>query len=134
MLGREFPESMAGMDKKVLGAIVRWLGSGPLFPVTLHSAIRLEQAFLVAAPLGIVVGFASAGLSRLMYGFEDGFEHSSGRLRIHWMWWPAIGGIGIGAGGFFFPRGLGVGYDTSRRFFAGTLRWPFCWVSLLPNR
>ncbi len=91
---------------------VRWLGSGPLFPVTLHSAIHLERALLVAAPLGILVGFASAGLSRLMYGFEDGFEHFCGRLHIHWMWWPAIGGIGIGVGGFFFPRGLGVGYDN----------------------
>jgi CBS domain-containing protein len=28
------------------------------------------------------------------------------------MWWPAIGGIGIGIGGLFFPRGLGVGYDN----------------------
>jgi H+/Cl- antiporter ClcA len=91
---------------------IRWLGPGPLFPVTLHSAIQLEQSLLVAAPLGILVGFASAGLSRLMYGFEDGFEHFCGRLHIRWMWWPAIGGIGIGAGGFFFPRGLGVGYDN----------------------
>ena len=91
---------------------IYWLGPGPLFPVTLHSAINLEQALLVAAPLGILVGFASAGLSRLMYGFEDAFEHICGRLHVHWMWWPAIGGIGIGVGGFFFPRGLGVGYDN----------------------
>ena len=54
---------------------VRWLGSGPLFPVTLLSAVHRDQALLVAAPLGILVGFASAGLSRLLYGFEDGFEH-----------------------------------------------------------
>ena len=47
-----------------------------------------------------------------MYGFEDGFEHFCGRMRVHWMWWPAIGGLGIGVGGFFFPRGLGVGYDN----------------------
>jgi H+/Cl- antiporter ClcA len=91
---------------------VYWLGPGPLFPVALHSAIHLEQSLLVAAPLGILVGFASAGLSRLMYGFEDGFEHFCGRLRVHWLWWPAIGGIGVGVGGFFFPRGLGVGYDN----------------------
>jgi hypothetical protein len=43
-----------------------------------------------------------------MYGFEDLFE----RLPVHWMWWPAIGGMGIGLGGLFFPRGLGVGYDN----------------------
>ncbi len=89
-----------------------WLGPGPLFPVAFQSTIHLEQSLLVAVPLGIFIGFASAGLSRLMYGFEDGFEHFCGRLRVHWMWWPAIGGIGIGVGGFFFPRGLGVGYDN----------------------
>jgi hypothetical protein len=35
-----------------------------------------------------------------MYGFEDAFEHFCGRLHVQWMWWPAIGGIGIGLGGF----------------------------------
>ena len=98
----------------VIAGVLRisWLGAGPLFPVELHSDLHLKTAMLVAAPLGMLVGFASAGLSRLMYGFEDGFEHFCGRLKLHWMWWPAIGGIGIGAGGFFFPRGLGVGYDN----------------------
>jgi CIC family chloride channel protein len=74
---------------------------------------------LVAGPLGILVGFAAAGLSRMMYGFEDAFEHLCGRLRVHWMWWPAIGGIGIGVGGFFFPRGLGVGYDNIAELLRG---------------
>jgi hypothetical protein len=35
------------------------------------------------------------------------------------MWWPAIGGIGIGVGGFFFPRGLGVGYDNIAELLRG---------------
>jgi CIC family chloride channel protein len=98
---------------------VSWLGAGPLFPVDLHSSIPMGQALLVACPLGILVGLASAGLSRLMYGLEDGFEHFCGRLRVHWMWWPAIGGIGIGIGGFFFPRGLGVGYDNIAELLRG---------------
>jgi hypothetical protein len=54
-----------------------------------------------------------------MYGLEDGFEHLCGRVRIHWMWWPAIGGIGIGIGGYFFPRGLGVGYDNIAELLRG---------------
>ena len=33
-------------------------------------------------------------------------------LPIHWMWWPAIGGLVIGLGGLVFPQALGVGYDT----------------------
>lgn len=35
------------------------------------------------------------------------------------MWWPAIGSIGIGVGGFFFPRGLGVGYDNIAELLRG---------------
>ena len=54
-----------------------------------------------------------------MYGLEDAFEHFCGRVHIHWMWWPAIGGIGIGIGGYFFPRGLGVGYDNIAELLRG---------------
>ena len=35
------------------------------------------------------------------------------------MWWLAIGSIGIGVGGFFFPRGLGVGYDNIAELLRG---------------
>lgn len=102
---------------------IGWLGSGPLFPLQMHSAIRLWPVMLVAGPLGILVGFAAAGLSRMMYGFEDAFEHFCGRLRVHWMWWPAIGGIGIGVGGLLFPRGLGVGYDNIAELLRGNAPW-----------
>ncbi len=96
-----------------------WLGAGPLFPVDLPSNIHLQQSLLIAVPLGILVGLAAAGLSRLMYGLEDAFEHFCGRVHIHWMWWPAIGGVGIGIGGYFFPRGLGVGYDNIAELLRG---------------
>lgn len=98
---------------------IAWLGSGPLFPVDVSAGISLSQSMLVALPLGALIGLASAGLSRLMYGFEDAFEHVCGRLRIHWMWWPAIGGLGVGVGGLFFPRGLGVGYDNIAELLRG---------------
>jgi len=52
----------------------------------------------------------------MMYAIEDLFEH----LHIHWMWWPAIGGVGIGVGGLFFPRGLGVGYDNIAELLHGS--------------
>jgi chloride channel protein, CIC family len=104
----------------VAGALrMVWLGAGPLFPVNIPPDFSLLHALLVAVPLGIVVGLAAAALSRLMYGFEDGFERICGRLRIHWGWWPAIGGIGIGIGGYFFPRGLGVGYDNIAELLRG---------------
>ena len=97
-----------------------WLGAGPLFPVDCACGHRsASRRCWSPRPLGVVVGIASAGLSRLMYGLEDGFEHVCGRLSVHWMWWPAIGGIGVGIGGFFFPRGLGVGYDNIAELLRG---------------
>ena len=61
---------------------VSWLGAGPLFPVELHSTIPLGRTLLLAAPVGMLVCLASGGLSRLMYSFEDGFEHVCGRLGV----------------------------------------------------
>ncbi len=98
---------------------IAWLGPGPLFPVDLSAGIHLDRTLLVAAPLGILVGFASAGLSRLMYGFEDAFEYFGERFHLHAMWWPAIGGIAIGIGGLCFPRALGVGYDNIAELLRG---------------
>ena len=116
------PRSLAPVAvASVLAGALRiwWLGPGPLFPVTLQSGTNLQQSLLVAAPLGILCGLAAAGLSKLMYGLEDWFEHFGSRLRVHWMWWPAIGGIGVGIGGYFFPRGLGVGYDNIAELLRG---------------
>ncbi len=58
--------------------------------------------------LGIACGFAAVGFSKLLYWVEDQFE----KLPIDDMWWPAIGGLGLGIIGYFVPRVLGVGYDT----------------------
>jgi chloride channel protein, CIC family len=116
------PRSLApvAVASVVAGALrIWWLGPGPLFPVELSSGIHLQRSLLVAAPLGVVCGLAAAGLSRLMYGLEDAFEHWGHKLRVHWMWWPAIGGIGVGIGGYFFPRGLGVGYDNIAELLRG---------------
>jgi H+/Cl- antiporter ClcA len=116
------PRSLApvAVASVVAGALrIWWLGQGPLFPVDLPSGVNLEQSLFIAAPLGILCGLAVAGLSRLMYGLEDVFEHFGGRLRVHWMWWPAFGGIAVGIGGYFFPRGLGVGYDNIAELLRG---------------
>ena len=94
---------------------VYWLGAGPLFQMpSLPDTPRVS--FVIGALfLGALLGFVSAAMSRMMYAFEDLFEH----LHLHWMWWPAIGGIGIGLGGLFFPRGLGVGYDNIAELLRG---------------
>jgi chloride channel protein, CIC family len=42
-------------------------------------------------------------------------EDTLHRLPMHWMWWPAIGGLIIGLGGLVEPHALGVGYDVIDR-------------------
>jgi chloride channel protein, CIC family len=95
---------------------VYWLGEGPLFEMPALTGMHSLPIVVGALFLGAFVGLLSAGMSRMMYAFEDLFE----RLPIHWMWWPAIGGIGIGVGGLFFPRGLGVGYDNIAELLHGS--------------
>ena len=95
---------------------VSWLGAGPLFHMPVLADTPRTSFVIGALILGAFLGVVSAGMSRLMYAFEDLFEH----LPIHWMWWPAIGGAGIGAGGLFFPRGLGVGYDNIAELLRGS--------------
>jgi len=57
---------------------------------------------------GLLAGVLSALLTGAVYAAEDAFL----KLPIHWMWWPAIGGVVVGVGGLIFPQALGVGYDT----------------------
>ena len=84
------------------------LGQGPLFPTVGHGSLITPMALICSVIAGIVCGLVSIPLSNSVYYFEDLF----GKLPVHWMWWPAIGGIVVGVGGLFFPQALGVGYDV----------------------
>jgi H+/Cl- antiporter ClcA len=84
------------------------LGPGPLFPVPPHPAfvsLNIAGACLLA---GLAAGLLSAVLTTMVYWSEDAFA----KLPIHWMWWPPIGGVVVGLGGWLFPTALGVGYQT----------------------
>jgi len=67
-----------------------------------------EEALVAYVVVGALVGLLSVYVTRAVYWVEDLFEH----LPVHWMWWPAIGGLFVGAIGIFAPRTLGVGYDN----------------------
>lgn len=92
-----------------VASVVRvWLlGSGPIFPVPPHPELAAGTVGL-ALGVGLAAGFGSMLLTMLVYGFEDLFQ----KLPIHWMWWPAIGGLAVGIGGWVDPRVLGVGYGV----------------------
>ena len=91
------------------GAARRYiLGIGPLFPVPSHPVFIGPTGLLGCVVCGLLAGALSALLTGAVYAAEDSFL----KLPIHWMWWPAIGGLVVGLGGLIFPQALGVGYDT----------------------
>lgn len=89
---------------------------GPLFA---FSAVPVLPwwGILGCAGVGIVIGLLSGILTKLLYWIEDAFEH----LPVHWMWWPALGGLVVGLGGLVEPRALGVGYDVIADLLGGDM-------------
>ena len=83
------------------------VGSAPVFAMPDVATPGLA-ALLCYVLLGVAMGFVSVAVTRIVYGIEDAFE----KLPIHWMWWPALGGIVVGVVGWFAPKTMGVGYDN----------------------
>jgi hypothetical protein len=67
--------------------------------------------------MGLLIGIISVLVTKAVYFVEDCFE----KLPIHWVWWPAIGGLAVGVIGYFAPRTLGVGYDNITDVLSGSL-------------
>jgi len=90
------------------------LGPGPMFP---SSAVALLDplGLLIALAFGLVGGGLAVLLTKAIYGVEDLFH----KLPIHWMWWPAIGGLIVGLGGLIVPQSLGVGYVSIAQLVQG---------------
>jgi H+/Cl- antiporter ClcA len=90
--------------------------SGPVFPMP-FVATPGNEALAIYSGIGILMGLLSAFITKIVYWIEDSFE----KLPIHWMWWPAIGGIAVGVVGYFAPRTLGVGYDNITDLLSGKM-------------
>ncbi|HEX4749227.1 MAG TPA: chloride channel protein [Bryobacteraceae bacterium] len=104
------------------GATRRYiLGLGPLFPVSQHPVFIGFEGLLGCILTGILAGGLSALLTVGVYAAEDLFQ----KLPIHWMWWPAIGGLFVGIGGLIFPPALGVGYDNISLLLKGNVALEF---------
>ncbi|MGA8939678.1 MAG: chloride channel protein [Acidobacteriaceae bacterium] len=102
------------------GAVRRLLlGPQSLLQMVPTGAPVYHSAMLGALVLGVIAAFFAAGLSKAVHSFEAMFE----KLPIHWMWWPAIGGLGIGLGGLIFPEALGVGYSVMQQMISGNAAW-----------
>lgn len=104
-----------------VSAATRWhlLGLGPVFPTGLHNPFVGASVLAGCALVGLLAGILAAILSAAIYKVEDTFEHAP----LHWMWWPALGGVAIGIGGLIFPPALGVGYDVIGELIGGNITW-----------
>ena len=102
------------------GAVRRLLlGPQSVLQMVPTGAPVYHSAMLGALVLGVIAAFVAAGLSKGVHFFEAMFE----RLPIHWMWWPAIGGVVVGVCGFIFPQSLGVGYSVIQQMISGDSAW-----------
>ncbi|MFI5163458.1 MAG: chloride channel protein [Sphingobacteriales bacterium] len=90
--------------------------TGPVFPMP-DIQTPSNGALAIYSSMGLVIGFLSLGVTKIVYWIEDLFEE----LPVHWMWWPALGGLAVGIIGYFAPHTLGVGYDNITTILSGTV-------------
>ncbi len=90
--------------------------SAPFFAMD-FLAIPDYKALLLYSVLGLIIGVLSVGVSKFVYIVEDLYN----KIPMHYMWYPAIGGIVVGVIGFFAPRTLGVGYGNITDLLTGSL-------------
>jgi chloride channel protein, CIC family len=90
--------------------------AGPVFPMP-HLEMPGNTALAIYSVVGIIIGLIAAAVTKIVYFIEDAFE----KLPVHWMWWPAIGGLVVGLVGYFAPRTLGVGYDNITDILSGQM-------------
>ncbi|AOJ71643.1 MULTISPECIES: chloride channel protein [Burkholderia] len=102
-----------------------FFGVGPLFPLV--TAPPSAAALGSCAAAGLLSGALACALSVALYKTEDWF----GKLPVHWMWWPAIGGLAVGIGGLIEPRALGVGYDVIGDLLHGNIALQFALAILV---
>ena len=91
--------------------------AGPVFDMEQTIGKAGNTALISYSIIGIIIGLISVLVTKIVYLIEDGFE----KLPIHWMWWPAIGGLVTGIVGYFNPATLGVGYNNITEILSGSM-------------
>src|ERR1700712_1805399 len=111
------PVAVASVTATALRRLL--LGSATVFSMAPMPTPVSARALPAAVLAGLCAGLVALLLPKGVHFFEAMFE----KLPIHWMWWPAIGGLGIGLGGLIYPSALGVGYPVIQRMLNGDTGW-----------
>ncbi len=86
-----------------------YFGNFASFPLPHYTVAGTFFILLLFAILGVIGGLYGVAYIRVLFLFEDLFD----RLKKIPEWlMPAVGGIGLGIVGFFYPQLFGVGYPT----------------------
>ncbi|MGC8540889.1 MAG: chloride channel protein [Phycisphaerae bacterium] len=97
------------------GLRIIFMGDKPIFYMP-NVGPAEHWSLVIYAIIGLFAGVAAAGVTRLLYLVEDGFEKYS---HVHWMWWPAMGAVVVGICGYFDNHTMGVGYDNISHLLTG---------------
>ncbi|HEX8732799.1 MAG TPA: chloride channel protein [Ktedonobacterales bacterium] len=89
----------------------------PIFPMTASAPTLGLGGYAGCLLVGLLASVLAIFLTEAIYLIEDGFR----KLPIHWMWWPAIGGLVVGVGGLIYPAALGVGYGSIASMLRGNI-------------
>ncbi len=97
------------------GLRIIFMGDKPIFFMP-NVGPAEHWSLIIYAIIGLIAGVAAAGVTRLLYLVEDGFEKYS---HVHWMWWPAMGAVVVGVCGYLDNHTMGVGYDNISHLLTG---------------
>jgi CIC family chloride channel protein len=92
-------------------------GTAPVFEIKEIIPSPSNTALAIYSGMGLIIGLLAVMVTKIVYYIEDGFE----KLPVHWMWWPAIGGVAVGIIGYFAPHTLGVGYENITNVLSGNM-------------
>jgi chloride channel protein, CIC family len=89
------------------------------FPMLPLVSVEAPGPFLSAGSvlIGLAAGGTAVFITRALHAIEDLYE----KLPVHWMWWPALGGLAVGVIGWADPRTLGPGYHNLRELLSGEM-------------
>ena len=111
------PVAIASVTAGVVRRLL--LGPGSILQMQPVGEPINHSSMLGALVLGVLAALLAVFLSQAVHKTEHLFT----KFPIHWMWYPAIGGLGVGLCGWVFPQALGVGYSVIQTMLFDNNAW-----------
>lgn len=105
---------IASVTSSVVGRA--FLGNYPAFQVPTYSLVSPWELFFYTL-LGLLAALVASAFVSLLYRMEDLFNGWTIPEYIK----PAVGGLGLGIVGLYFPQVFGVGYETIEKALHGEI-------------